>query len=204
MSHIDALLEAIGKSRRSDRDISIAAVGHASAVRNLKHRRDLRASTLEALCEELGLEFYVGPPRAMPAEIARALGLSETCSIQDALLAIGALMLNRAAEAGESPTAGELASSILAHREETRDGFDRLERWILRLAMASADKPAARKLLGDVALQQLYDSQAEFGAPGDLGQLFDKLKEYDDQANSEPEDDAELEDGPSESMKRSA
>ena len=76
--------------------------------------------------------------------------------------------------------------------------------------MASADKPAAREVLGDVTLQQFLDSQAEFGPPGDLGQLFDKLKEYADQANSELKDDAELEDGAeledcaSESMKRSA
>ena len=62
-SYVDALLEAIGSSRRFAREISIAAVGHASAVRNLKQRRDIRASTLEALCRELGLEFYIGPRR---------------------------------------------------------------------------------------------------------------------------------------------
>ena len=72
MGHVtDPLLEAISKSRRSARDISIRAVGNASAVRNLKHRRDLRVSTLEALCRELNLELYIGPPRE--DEISRAV-----------------------------------------------------------------------------------------------------------------------------------
>ena len=59
----DPLLEAVTKSRRSARDISICAVRHSSAVRNLKRGMDLRLSTVEALCRELGLEIYIGPPR---------------------------------------------------------------------------------------------------------------------------------------------
>ncbi len=41
----------------------MAATGHESAIRSLKRGLDLRGSTLQALCRELNLEFYVGPPR---------------------------------------------------------------------------------------------------------------------------------------------
>ncbi len=41
----------------------MSAVGHESAIRSIKRGMDVRASTLQRVCEELGLEFYVGPPR---------------------------------------------------------------------------------------------------------------------------------------------
>ena len=74
MPYTDAILAALSQGKRSARDVSIAAVGHESAIRSLKRGLDLRASTIQALCEELGLEFYVGPPRdeAATPEIADA------------------------------------------------------------------------------------------------------------------------------------
>ena len=57
------ILSAIEKSGRSSREVSLSAVGHESAIRNLKKGQDLRISTIERLCKELGLEFYIGPPR---------------------------------------------------------------------------------------------------------------------------------------------
>ncbi len=63
MPYPNTILKAAAHSGRSERDISIAAVGHESAIRSLKRGLDARASTLEALCRELGLEFYIGPPR---------------------------------------------------------------------------------------------------------------------------------------------
>ena len=68
MTYSDAILAALARSGRSGREVSIAAVGHESAIRSIKRGMDVRASTLRALCEELGLEFYVGPPRLKPAE----------------------------------------------------------------------------------------------------------------------------------------
>ena len=59
----DLLLEALKKSGRSAREVSLAAVGHESAIRSIKRGLDLRVSTAEALCRELDLEFYIGPPR---------------------------------------------------------------------------------------------------------------------------------------------
>ena len=58
-------LEAVERSGRSARDISLAAVGHESAVRSLRRGLDLRVSTVEGLCRELGLEFHVGSPRSV-------------------------------------------------------------------------------------------------------------------------------------------
>ena len=74
MPYTDAILAALSQGKRSARDVSIAAVGHESAIRSLKRGLDLRASTIQALCEALGLEFYVGPPRdeAATPEIADA------------------------------------------------------------------------------------------------------------------------------------
>ena len=57
------LLEAVERSGRSARDISLSAVGHESAVRSLRRGLDMRVSTLEGLCRELELELYVGPPQ---------------------------------------------------------------------------------------------------------------------------------------------
>ena len=57
------ILDAIHSSGRSDREVSLTAVGHESAIRSLKRGLDLRGSTIRALCRELGLEFYIGPPR---------------------------------------------------------------------------------------------------------------------------------------------
>jgi len=64
MTHSDAILDALARSGRSGREVSIAAVGHESAIRSIKRGMDVRVSTLEALCAELGLEFYVGARRA--------------------------------------------------------------------------------------------------------------------------------------------
>ena len=63
MPYTHAILAALKKSGRSAREVSLAAVGHESAIRSLKRGLDIRGSTIEALCRELGLDFYIGPPR---------------------------------------------------------------------------------------------------------------------------------------------
>ncbi len=68
MPYSDAILAALARSGRAGREVSIAAVGHESAIRSIKRGMDVRTSTLRALCEELGLEFYVGPPRLTTAD----------------------------------------------------------------------------------------------------------------------------------------
>ena len=95
MRPVKEILRAIEASGRSERQVSIAALGHDSGVSNLKKNGDLRVSTALALCRELGLEFYVGPPRAVPAEITRALELPETCGTMDAVIEIARLARHR-------------------------------------------------------------------------------------------------------------
>ena len=123
VSYVDALLEAIAASRRSGRDISAAAVGHTGAVRDLKSRRDVRGSTLEALCRELGLEFYIGPPRSVSPEIARALGLPEACSTEEVLSAIIRLVRGEviAPETDARNSTGECVSTRRALAEAKAD-----------------------------------------------------------------------------------
>ena len=62
MPYRDVILAALERSGRSAREVSLAAVGHESAIRSLKRGMDIRGSTIAALCEELGLEFHVGSP----------------------------------------------------------------------------------------------------------------------------------------------
>ena len=62
MPYRDVILAALEKSGRSAREVSLAAVGHESAIRSLKRGMDVRGSTIAALCEELGLVFHVGSP----------------------------------------------------------------------------------------------------------------------------------------------
>ena len=77
MTYPETILAALARSGRSAREVSIAAVGHESAIRTLKRGMDVRASTLMALCRELGLEFYVGPPRTEAAAGVRAATIQE-------------------------------------------------------------------------------------------------------------------------------
>ena len=75
MTYAEVILLALEQSGRSGREVSLAAVGHESAIRSLKRGLDLRGSTIEALCRELDLDFHIGlqhhePPSASPAEAA--------------------------------------------------------------------------------------------------------------------------------------
>ena len=83
-SYQEALLEAVERSGRSAREISISAVGHESAIRSLRRGLDLRVSTVEGLCRELGLELHVGPPQAR--DVPTALGGAELQKLVDAIV----------------------------------------------------------------------------------------------------------------------
>ena len=66
VDYVDFLLAATAASGRSGRNISMAAVGHDSAIRNLKRGQDLRMDTFFALCRELGLEISIRTPGKKP------------------------------------------------------------------------------------------------------------------------------------------
>lgn len=80
----EVLLEAVERSGRSARDVSISAVGHESAIRSVRRGLDLRVSTVEGLCRELGLELHVGPPQAR--DVPSALGGAELQKLVDAIV----------------------------------------------------------------------------------------------------------------------
>ena len=65
------LVAAVNRALRvrgwSARKASLEAVGHPELIRDLRRGRVPTVGSLEALCEVLDLEFYVGPRRQMGA-----------------------------------------------------------------------------------------------------------------------------------------
>ena len=59
----DELLKTIRKAGISDRQLSMIATGSTDTVRNIRRGANPRADTLEALCNAIGLELHIGPPR---------------------------------------------------------------------------------------------------------------------------------------------
>ena len=57
------ILDAARESRQSEREISLEATGKHAAISSLKTGRIPSVERVRRLCEVLGLEFYVGPPR---------------------------------------------------------------------------------------------------------------------------------------------
>ena len=57
------ILDAAQESGRSEREISLEATGKHATISSLKTGRIPSVERVRRLCEVLGLEFYVGPPR---------------------------------------------------------------------------------------------------------------------------------------------
>ena len=74
--YLRAVLDAARLSGRSEREISRMATGQAAAISQIKLGRIPSSNRLLLLCEALGLEFYIGPPRseAAPADTDEATG----------------------------------------------------------------------------------------------------------------------------------
>lgn len=90
LPYLSVILDAVRASNRTDREVSLAATGQPTAIALIKSNRAPSVERVRLLCEELGLEFRIGPYRtAAPAEIAQALGLPEGSSVEDAVRAIG-------------------------------------------------------------------------------------------------------------------
>ena len=108
----EQLLRLIGGRDVSDRQLSLLATGSTDTIRNIRRGSSPRTDTLEALCDVLGVEIHIGPPRddteasptagrekdppspipapepPVPPEIREALGLAEGASLRDAVQAI--------------------------------------------------------------------------------------------------------------------
>ena len=151
MHWIEELLEAIKRSPRSERDISIAAVGHGGAIRNLRSNGDMRVSTLEALCRELDQEFYVGPRRpAVPQDVTQALDLGGDCDIATAVDAITSLSNTMGAvrARGEAlikadiQRGGEALGRELERFNQLHKGLEARQQGLLPVALAGVDATA--------------------------------------------------------------
>jgi hypothetical protein len=64
----ERLLQAVRKSRLSERKLSQLATGANDTIRNIRRGAVPRANTLEALCQVLGLELQIAPGLTPPAE----------------------------------------------------------------------------------------------------------------------------------------
>ena len=62
---LELIDEALEQRRWSARQASIEAVGSAHLISRMRRGQEPSVSRLRALCEVLGLEFYVGPRRSL-------------------------------------------------------------------------------------------------------------------------------------------
>ena len=63
---LELIDEVLAERRWSARQASIEAVGTPNLIMNMRRGRVPSIHRLRALCEVLGLEFYVGRPRSVP------------------------------------------------------------------------------------------------------------------------------------------
>ncbi len=64
--YLHTVLDAARASGRSEREISRAATGQPGALSLIKTGRVPSVERTRLLCDALGLEFYIGPPRTAP------------------------------------------------------------------------------------------------------------------------------------------
>lgn len=69
----ERLLDAVRKSRLSERKLSLLATGANDTIRNIRRGAVPRADTVEALCEVLGLELQIAPGLTPPADQTAAV-----------------------------------------------------------------------------------------------------------------------------------
>ena len=150
----------------TETELSQAVVGHNTLVSDMRRGRSPSVKRLEKVCEALGLEFYVGPPRELDLERA-AQGINEARArwreerAQDALRNLVAKLLEeivalrqdlgalvgRASQqppqdagAEEVADAGAWASATEAERQQATQRLAAIER---SNALANEGKPRA-------------------------------------------------------------
>ena len=62
---LDLIDQALEERRWSARQASIEAVGSAHLISRMRRGQEPSVSRMRALCEVLGLEFYIGRPRTV-------------------------------------------------------------------------------------------------------------------------------------------
>ena len=143
------LLEAVERSERSAREISLAAVGHESAVRSLRRGLDMRVSTVEGLCRELELEFHVGPPRSA----GRSLNEGADPPTPGA---------RNAPSASDEKALGKLLNAIARTYRMART---RAQREVLLMSLSSSRKFVDDWIAGRPQVVEEYEPEEMLGPP---------------------------------------
>ena len=137
----------------TEAEFSQAVAGHGTVIADIRRGRTPSAKRLEKICEVLGLDFYVGPPReaeSIPPKIAEVLELSADATVEEAIKAI---------EASQRPETDQLQSQLRIVAEE----LNRLHR-------------RAVEATGDIARHPFSDLEDDkaLAHPG-LGQVVELL-----------------------------
>ena len=149
---IEMIEQALRNRGMSAPRASIEAAGTPELVRMMRRGHAPSVQRMQALCDTLGLEFYIGPPReggaaapavqtpALPREVAEALGLPEGASPAEAVKAIEARL-----EGGFDAEAlrVEIAAAVKAETEALRSEIAATRVDIAGLVDATALVPAA-------------------------------------------------------------
>ena len=146
LGEIEAIV--VAALRQSGLNPYRAAVGAglpADAIRHLLEGHEPKASRLAQICDALGLEFYVGPPRAW----ADADGLSALppASLRD--LEASARMIDRVIlQAGGDPIPDDLRATLAGDLATTTQGPSAVEPDTLLVEAANEDDlpPGARSM----------------------------------------------------------
>ncbi len=75
--YLKTILKAAGKDDRSERAISLVATGQPTALAMIRAGRVPSTKRMRALCDALGLEFYVGPPKNEQTETTQIVPFPE-------------------------------------------------------------------------------------------------------------------------------
>ena len=135
--------KAVNQSGQTGAEISRKALGNKYAVARIFRGHDPASTRLAKICAELGLEFYIGPPRDDAglnnspdySEIAPVLGLPPESSADEILASIAALA-ERAARAGKDAarwrevrealsTVLQEQATLLQEQAEMREALER-------------------------------------------------------------------------------
>jgi SOS-response transcriptional repressor LexA len=136
-----AIEAALAERGLSGRQASIAVVGHDGLIRDIRAGSIPSADRLEALCELLGLEFYIGPPRG-PAQEPQAAEVRVEGEAFSALPLYGAEL---AAGAGRANAEEEVVERLAFRRE-----------WLSRIGVSPAQAVLV-KVRGDSMQPTLAD-----------------------------------------------
>lgn len=129
---VDDILREIDDALRrhgiSARAASIRAHGSPELIRDMRRGHVPSVERLRSLCESLGLEFYVGPPRGLEGDVGAGLPEASLRSLEQIARALAQLTV----DAGGNPIADDLwhALSARQYADLTPDAASRPPRYL--------------------------------------------------------------------------